>query len=164
MMACLPLSMFALPWTCWPPGFLKWVSRSLLLHYCHRFSVVDWMTKKSQSTTITWMAFTLAALCCCLLLPWCKPQIVIKDWMTNKLQSKMTTWMASFGSPWYHWYAVCFWAIVVLPPQIVHRRLNDKRVTVYDYNLNGVYFACSILHLSLLMMFATDCHHRLNDK
>ena len=52
----------------------------------------------------------------------------------------------------------------ILPPQIVHRRLNDKRVTVYDYNLNGDYLACSVLCLSLVMLFATGCHHRLNDK
>ena len=45
-----------------------------------------------------------------------------------------------------------------------HCRLNDKRVTAYDDNLNGFPLVCFVLFSSLLMMFATDCHHKLNDK
>ena len=55
-------------------------------------------------------------------------------------------------------------SLAALLPQVFPRRLNDKEVTVYDDNLDGFYFACFVLLLTLAMMFATDYHQRLNDK
>ena len=55
-------------------------------------------------------------------------------------------------------------SFAALLPLLFRRRLNDKEVTVYDDNLDGFYFACFVLLLILAIMFATDYHHRLNDK
>ena len=55
-------------------------------------------------------------------------------------------------------------SFAALLPQIFRRRLNDKEVTVYDDNLNGIYLGCLVLLFTFTMMLATDYHQRLNDK
>ena len=52
-------------------------------------------------------------------------------------------------------------SFAALLPQIFRRRLNEKEVTVYVDDLNGLYFACLVLLLTLVMIFETDYHHRL---